>query len=308
MDYTMIGQENLKETMYCHLEEFYRSLHLSYNGEEVITQENEDLIKHLLELMDIPYHNTVIEDLIFSDKIKCIITNGFNAAYYRGMDRPESEEIITDDPVTLFDDPEESSGEDSRIIVLGEYYPNSRKIVLYYRAIISYTVKILCNYYKNTDINSHSFRNYIENALLTMFTIVYAHEYFHAVHHQNGDFCNATVLLQESLARYFELLYCSVCPFSRFAKEVAGETRRSLKRSPHHFMYKGALTFDSLLGTEFPDIVKTSDKLLSMDRYYMGYSSLQNIIAPQYHFLHELFMHSDFRGDTFEEFHDNVTD
>lgn len=253
--------------------------------------ESEDLIHEILDIMDIPSHRINISHIDFSPvvKVKYIQSEQYYKNLYgrRKTDNPvnEKEEEITviEEPYSLIAEPDMLNG---REIILGEYYPRDDRIVLYYNAIITYIAPIVYKFCKGDERCGYDRfypENYCIKCLLAAISIVYAHEYFHAVHKQQGDFMGADDLLKESLARYFELLYCGVCPCANFSREYARLSRNSLKKQPLFYPYKGALTFDMLLGTQFPDVVKKN--ACRFDVY--------GIIAPRYGLFRDLFMKSE---------------
>lgn len=244
----------------------------------------------LLDLMGLP-SEAEVKELVFSPEIvtrPMLLVSDYNM--------PAKEQI--NQPIEEIE------------VILGEYYPDEHKIVLYYNAIILDIAPIVYDIAK--DESNHQINNCCRKCLSAAFSIVFAHEYFHAVHHQKGDFDNANLFLQESLARYFELLNCGICLYTGlytrdyaiaclmkttaeeynryyilFGNAFAERSRISLEQRPKNYAYKGALTFDKLLGTRLPAAV---DGIGWLNEYWRN--NLKNIITPRYEFLRELFYNS----------------
>lgn len=172
-------------------------------------------------------------------------------------------------------------------IVLGEYIPAQKRIILYYKAIIASISPLAADIAK---IRRRDFSpDDLGGILKTAFSIVLAHEYFHAVHHHNGDFANADNQLKESMARYFELLYCSSLRGDSFAEKYALNLRGRMKPRRPAYPYRGALAFDSLLGESLPSPLD----LDAGGSAWLNMSLWQNdILAPRYSLLKNLFINS----------------
>ncbi|MGN0651119.1 MAG: hypothetical protein ACI4KM_11830 [Oscillospiraceae bacterium] len=254
-------------------------------------------IENLFEFMGM--HNRAwCNQIIFSPDIKC---EKITAGYSHCKTIPVCDEVeLGGNPAELIREPvNRSDPYNYQSVILGEYLPNTQEIVLYYNAIFGCIAPIVCklaNERSIKDLDQFCFNN-----LKAAFGIVFAHEYCHACHHQNGDFANADDLLKESLAEYFELLYCSVINCAAFAREFAVIRRNLLKHSPYFTKYKGALTFDKLLGTQFPDIVKEVFRKQIISKPYFV-----NEVAPRYTLFRELFFNSQYIN--FDDVHEELTE